>query len=197
MTEKKNKGLRRPVNVIKQEEPIKELQRHFDNMREISLERFLFTLVIAVDKTLFALISGALTGIFTNVLIGALDFPNYQQTEIHLHLLQLGLSFLFNCLFILFSARVIRIQESGDLYIPPVWSSLDHQQLRQAKYNVVYGQCVRSSRYLKATFCLSVITGVFMLISFFNGIALLSGVKEGGTWTFEVLKCLWRKFIKW
>ena len=70
----KNNKLRRPEYVIEQGLQIQELQNHYDNMKIICLERFIFSLVLTVDKTLFALVSGALTGISTNVLTGFLDF---------------------------------------------------------------------------------------------------------------------------
>lgn len=188
----KNNELRRPEYVIEQGLQIQELQNHYDNMKIICLERFIFSLVLTVDKTLFALVSGALTGISTNVLTGFLDFTSYTPEESKLHIMQLLLALSFNCVFILFSARVIQIQDSDTSYIPPASINMKYQYLLEARYNVVYNNCMISSGYLKRTFVISVLLGVFMLLSFFCGYALLNGIEEVIEW----IKCLWIRFIK-
>lgn len=187
-----NKKFIRPEYIIRQEEDIPKLQKHYDNIKPISLVRIIYNIVFSIDKTLFALISGALTGISTNVLTEFLDFNNIDGKDLKLHIIQLALAVSFNCFFILFSARIIEIQESGDSYMPPKWSNLDYQELKMTKYNAIYSNCVESERYLKVTFCISVILGVIMLISFFDGYLLVNGCEEVEGW----LRFQWTKFMK-
>ena len=155
-------------------------------------KKILYNIVFSIDKTLFALISGALTGISTNVLTEFLDFNNIEEKDLKLHIIQLILALSFNCVFILFSARIIEIQESGDLYMPPKWSNLEYQELRMTKYNVVYANCVKSEKYLEVTFCISVFLGMVMLISFFDGYLLVNGCEVAE----QCIKLQWTRFMK-
>ena len=189
---KKDK-LQRPEYIFNEVSNIEELQSHFDHMKRVCLQRHLFHIVFNIDKTLFALVSGALTGLSTNVLTGFLDLSDYLPEEVQLHVMQLLLALIFNCSFILFSAKVIQIQESGLYFILPESPHLTYQEIRKAQYNIVYCNCMQAIRYLRIVYIISLVSGVLTIASFLFGNVFLQTVKEAMIW----LICLLMKLVKW
>lgn len=188
----KKRKLPRPEYVINEEVDIQILQKHYDRMKKVCFQRHIFDIVFSVDKTLFALVSGALTGLSASVLAGFLNFNDCTVEQMQLHVMQLVFALIFNSSFILFSAKVIQIQDSGMTFIPPSMPQITYTEIRNAQYNIEYENCMESVGYLEVLYLISVFSGILVLVSLLFGYQFLREIKEGILW----LECLAGKFMK-
>lgn len=165
---------------------IKELQNHYDSMKARGVEVAIFNLVFNADKTLFALIAGALTGLSTNVITGFLDLTNYNDELIILHGIQLFFAFAFNFIFILFSAKILSIKESGNNlhYI----EGLSFTDVKKQQLIIIYNSCKKQIGKLKWLYCFSILFAILTLLSFFFGYQIIDWFKERSSWLIYLLK---------
>lgn len=195
----KEKGLKRPQDLTRRTAELEELEKHYNKMKskKVSLEKLIFKIVLTVDRTFFTLVSGSLAGIFVSVLTGFTNFSGCEDPkEMKLRILQLAIVFLFNTVFILFATQVIRIQEIKASFIPVDYAHLNYNELLDAKYTEAYSGCLKSLHYLQVTFCISIISAVVMLISFFNGYMLLGIIGEICGWIKSIGNMIWNIFIR-
>lgn len=189
----RKKELPRPEHIINEEVDIQKIQTHYDGMQRICFQHHIFSIVFSVDKTLFALVSGALTGLSASVLAGFLNFSDCTAEQMQLHIMQFVLTLIFNGAVVLFTAKVIQIQDSGMSFVPPSVLRLTYKEIRSAQYNIEYENCMQSVRYLETLYLVSVISGILALISLLGGYSFLKEIKEIIEW----LECLAEKLMKW
>jgi hypothetical protein len=155
-----------------------ELEKHFVRIsnKVWCFERHIFALVINGNKTLISLIAGAVTGFSINILTGFLNYSDYDCIKrIHVSVI-LILAFVLNIAVILFAKKVAQIQGARLNFEQPEGMQLLLKDIRTGEYNLIYAECYKNIRYLKAAYIISVLFLVLTVVALIVGRGIIAEV---------------------
>lgn len=162
--------------------------------------RRIFDVACSFDKTLLTLIAGSLTSLSINFATGFINMEvSSFNAELVFHILQFFFAVGFNVYTIRFAAKVINIQEYGEMYFPS--QQVSKKLINEAQKNIMFYACMNNEKYLKRLITFGGICLMITTFSMFFESLCVGGISEimiffRNSWT-SLLKFLERCIKSW
>lgn len=141
------------------------------------VQRKMFDVVCSFDKTLLTLIAGSLTSLSINFATG---FINMEESSFNAALIFQILQFFFavgfNIYTICFAAKVINVQECGEMYYPN--QKVSKKLIKEAQKNVMFFTCMNSEKELMKLITLGGGCLLITILSIIFASSCVQGIEE-------------------
>ncbi len=159
-------------------ESFKRMEKFYNSSYKHSyVRRKIFDVICSFDKTLLTLIAGSLTSLSINFATGFINMEvSSFNAELVFQILQFFFAVGFNIYTIRFAAKVINIQEYGEMYFPS--QQVSKKLINEAQKNVMFYACMNNEKYLKRLIAFGGICLLITIVSIFFESICVGGISE-------------------